>query len=78
MKETHRARHAWGNVTELPHPLQVYSPPNTLICAPTQKLCESFLFGLFVCLFFNFGFIYFIYLFIYGCVGSSFLCWGFL
>ena len=33
----------------------------------------------FLFLFFNFGFIYlFIYLFIYGCVGSLFLCEGFL
>ena len=37
----------------------------------SNNSCESF--------FFNFGFIYlFIYLFIYGCVGSSFLCEGFL
>ena len=34
---------------------------------------------IYIYFFLNFGFIYlFIYLFIYGCVGSSFLCEGFL
>ena len=36
----------------------------------------SLFFCLFVC--FNYWFLKFIYLFIYGCVGSSFLCEGFL
>ena len=61
-------------------PMSLALAGGLLTTAPPGKfpLIRFFFFLRFACFFFIYLFIYFKNLFIYGCVGSSFLCEGFL